>query len=298
MRDVLADLAERFPGLGRQVLEDGEGIAPFVNVYLNSEDVRTLDGLDTEVRPGSTVILLPAMAGGERTLTPSLLETIGDTPLVELPRLAPHDGRPALRQARGPEPDGLDQGSRRQGDDRGRRGLRRARARPRAARADERQHGHLARLRGPAQGLSAHLRPPRTPLPSASGSSSSTARASCTPRPRRAPTAPSGSLCRWRSGIRAGSCPSSTATRPTPAPTTRVRAPRLQTPSRRSTPSSPVSGPAAPSWAQGTGSESFPELIVAAAEPLQGDLVYGLRSLADGYVPPILDVASSTGRCS
>ena len=79
MRDVLADLAERFPGLGRQVLEDGDGIAPFVNVYLDSEDVRTLDGLDTPVREDSTVILLPAMAGGERTLTPSLLETIGST---------------------------------------------------------------------------------------------------------------------------------------------------------------------------------------------------------------------------
>jgi len=92
MREVLADLAERFPGLGRQVLEDGDGIAPFVNVYLDSEDVRTLEGLDTQVREGSTVILLPAMAGGERTLTPSLLETIGDTPLVELPRLAPHPG--------------------------------------------------------------------------------------------------------------------------------------------------------------------------------------------------------------
>jgi cysteine synthase len=37
--------------------------------------------------------------------------------------------------------------------------------------------------------------------------------------------------------------------------------------------------------------ESNPELVVAAAEPLQGDLVYGLRSLADGYVPPILDLA-------
>ena len=37
--------------------------------------------------------------------------------------------------------------------------------------------------------------------------------------------------------------------------------------------------------------ESFPDVLVAAAEPLQGDLVYGLRSLADGYVPPILDVA-------
>jgi cysteine synthase B len=37
--------------------------------------------------------------------------------------------------------------------------------------------------------------------------------------------------------------------------------------------------------------ESFPELVVAAAEPLPGDEVMGLRSLADGYVPPILDVS-------
>ncbi|MGZ8702357.1 MAG: MoaD/ThiS family protein [Gaiellaceae bacterium] len=46
-----------------QLVEDGD-IAPFVNVYVEGEDVRTLDGLETEVRPGSTVILLPAMAGG------------------------------------------------------------------------------------------------------------------------------------------------------------------------------------------------------------------------------------------
>ena len=38
--------------------------APFVNVYVEGEDVRTLDGLETPVREGSTVILLPAMAGG------------------------------------------------------------------------------------------------------------------------------------------------------------------------------------------------------------------------------------------
>src|SRR5687767_13120077 len=37
--------------------------------------------------------------------------------------------------------------------------------------------------------------------------------------------------------------------------------------------------------------ESFPDLVVAAAEPLPGDPVMGLRSLADGYVPPILDVS-------
>jgi cysteine synthase B len=37
--------------------------------------------------------------------------------------------------------------------------------------------------------------------------------------------------------------------------------------------------------------ESFPDVVVAAAEPLPGDPVMGLRSLADGYVPPILDVS-------
>ena len=105
VRELLADLAERYPALGRQVLEDG-GVAPFVNVYLDNEDVRTLDGLDTPVRESSTLILLPAMAGGERTLTPSILETIGDTPLVELPRLAPHGGIRLYAKLEGANPTG------------------------------------------------------------------------------------------------------------------------------------------------------------------------------------------------
>jgi molybdopterin converting factor small subunit len=63
VRDLLDDLTERFPSLRGQVFEDGE-IAAFVNVYVEGEDVRTLDGLDTAVATGSTVILLPAMAGG------------------------------------------------------------------------------------------------------------------------------------------------------------------------------------------------------------------------------------------
>jgi molybdopterin converting factor small subunit len=61
--ELLDDLMSRFPALRRQLVEDGD-LAPFVNVYVEGEDVRTLDGLETEVRPGSTVILLPAMAGG------------------------------------------------------------------------------------------------------------------------------------------------------------------------------------------------------------------------------------------
>jgi sulfur-carrier protein len=63
VRELLDDLMGRFPALRRQLVEDDD-LAPFVNVYVEGEDVRTLDGLDTEVQPGATVILLPAMAGG------------------------------------------------------------------------------------------------------------------------------------------------------------------------------------------------------------------------------------------
>jgi sulfur-carrier protein len=62
VREVLADISGRYPALEQQLFEDGD-LAPFVNVYVGGEDVRTLDGLETRVN-GSSVILLPAMAGG------------------------------------------------------------------------------------------------------------------------------------------------------------------------------------------------------------------------------------------
>jgi molybdopterin converting factor small subunit len=61
--DVLDDLVERHPALGPQLLADGE-LAPFVNVFVGGEDIRTLDGTETPVRNGDSLILLPAMAGG------------------------------------------------------------------------------------------------------------------------------------------------------------------------------------------------------------------------------------------
>ena len=63
VREVLDDLASRFPALGARILDNG-GVAPFVNIYVEGEDVRTREGLDTPVDEASTVILLPAMAGG------------------------------------------------------------------------------------------------------------------------------------------------------------------------------------------------------------------------------------------
>ena len=66
VREVMEDLARRLPALGTRVYSDGE-LQPFVNVYVDGEDVRTRDGLDTPVGDTSTVILLPAMAGGALT---------------------------------------------------------------------------------------------------------------------------------------------------------------------------------------------------------------------------------------
>jgi sulfur-carrier protein len=63
VRELLEDLSDRLPALGSRVYGEG-AIQPFVNVYVDGEDVRTRDGLDTPVRDSSTIILLPAMAGG------------------------------------------------------------------------------------------------------------------------------------------------------------------------------------------------------------------------------------------
>jgi molybdopterin converting factor small subunit len=63
VRELLEDLTSRLPALGARIYGNGE-IRTFVNVYVDGEDVRTRDGLDTPVRESSTVILLPAMAGG------------------------------------------------------------------------------------------------------------------------------------------------------------------------------------------------------------------------------------------
>jgi molybdopterin synthase sulfur carrier subunit len=71
VRELLDDLMGRFPALRGQLLEQDE-LVPFVNVYVEGEDVRTKDGLETRVDDGSTVILLPAMAGGAMSQGQSL----------------------------------------------------------------------------------------------------------------------------------------------------------------------------------------------------------------------------------
>ena len=63
VRELLEDLTGRMPALGERIY-DGDEVQPFVNVYVDGEDVRTLGGLDAPVRDGATIVLLPAMAGG------------------------------------------------------------------------------------------------------------------------------------------------------------------------------------------------------------------------------------------
>jgi MoaD family protein len=64
--EVLKALIAEFPDTSAQLFGDDGELNRYVNVYLNDEDVRVLDGLDTAVKDGDTVVILPAMAGGSR----------------------------------------------------------------------------------------------------------------------------------------------------------------------------------------------------------------------------------------
>lgn len=292
LREVLADLAERFPGLGHHVLDGGDEIAPFVNVYLDSEDVRTLDGLDTPVGESSTVILLPAMAGGERTLTPSLLETIGDTPLVELPRLAPHPGVRLYAKLEGQNPTGSIK-------------------------------DRVAKAMIEAAEATGELEPGRELLEPTSGNTgislAMVAKLKGYPLTCVIPENATSERLKLLElyGARLVFSPASEGSNGAVRLALRLaeRDPRYFMPFQYANEANPrahyegtgaeiadalphvdalVAGLGTGGTLMGAGDrlrESFPGLLVAAAEPLQGDLVYGLRSLADGYVPPILDVS-------
>jgi molybdopterin synthase sulfur carrier subunit len=65
--DALRALVAAHPGAQRQLFATDGALNRYVNVYLNDEDVRVLDGLETPVAAGDTVVILPAMAGGSFT---------------------------------------------------------------------------------------------------------------------------------------------------------------------------------------------------------------------------------------
>jgi molybdopterin synthase sulfur carrier subunit len=63
LREVIEQLESDHPGIKDRLLDDGD-LRRFVNVYVNDEDVRFMSGLDTAVRDGDVVVMLPAVAGG------------------------------------------------------------------------------------------------------------------------------------------------------------------------------------------------------------------------------------------
>jgi [CysO sulfur-carrier protein]-thiocarboxylate-dependent cysteine synthase len=292
LRDLLSDLAERFPSLGKQVLGNGTELAPFVNVYVDNEDVRTLEGLDTPLRADATVILLPAMAGGERTLTTSLLEAVGSTPLVELPRLAPHEGVRLYAKLEGQNPTGSIK-------------------------------DRIAKTMVEAAEASGELEPGRALLEPTSGNTgislAMVAKLKGYPLTCVLPenSTPERIKLLQLYGAEIVFSPAAEGSNGAVRLALRLaeREPRYFMLNQYGNEANPrahyegtgaeiadalprvdalVAGLGTGGTLMGAGDrlrESFPDVIVAAAEPLQGDLVYGLRSLADGYVPPILDVS-------
>ena len=292
VRELLADLAERFPVLGSQVLESGNEIAPFVNVYVNNEDVRTLEGLETPVGDGTTVILLPAMAGGERTLTSSLLEAIGQTPLVEVPRLAPDGGARIFAKLEGQNPTGSIK-------------------------------DRIAKTMIEAAEAAGELEPGRELLEPTSGNTgislAMVAKLKGYPLTCVLPENATPERIRMLElyGAEVLFSPANEGSNGAVRYALRLaeRDPRyfmLNQYANEANPRAHYEGtgaeiaealPRVDAFVAGLGTggtlmgagerlrESFPDVLVAAAEPFQGDLVYGLRSLADGYVPPILDVS-------
>jgi molybdopterin converting factor small subunit len=64
VKEVLAALTARFPDLGQRLFQSEDALNRFINVYVNDEDIRFLDNLDTPVKPGDELAIVPAIAGG------------------------------------------------------------------------------------------------------------------------------------------------------------------------------------------------------------------------------------------
>jgi len=64
LKDVIAALDVAYPGLKDRILEPEGRVREFVNIFVNEEDVRFLQGPETELRAGDRVSILPAVAGG------------------------------------------------------------------------------------------------------------------------------------------------------------------------------------------------------------------------------------------
>jgi cysteine synthase B len=297
VREVLDDLVDRHPALASQILENG-GLAPFVNVYVGGEDVRTLDGLDTEVPRGGTVILLPAMAGGSSpswsrpAVASSLLDLVGSTPLVELPRLSPKPSVKLYAKLEGQNPTGSIK-------------------------------DRVAKAMIEAAEASGELEPGRALLEPTSGNTGISLALVAALKgypltcvlPENATPERTRLLRLYGAEIVLSPAAEGSNGAVRLALEMAEADPRWFVPFQYANEANPrahyegtgaeivdalervdvlVAGLGTGGTLMGAGErvrEAFPDAVVAAAEPLPGDHVMGLRSLDDGYVPPILDVS-------
>jgi sulfur-carrier protein len=63
VKAVLADLVAKYPGLNSRLFDNGQ-MRRFINLFLNNEDIRYLSNLDTAVKDGDDLAIIPAVAGG------------------------------------------------------------------------------------------------------------------------------------------------------------------------------------------------------------------------------------------
>ena len=64
IRDAIAELQSRYPGIKERLLDDDGSVRRFVNVYVNEEDIRFLQNQETPIKDGDEVSIIPAIAGG------------------------------------------------------------------------------------------------------------------------------------------------------------------------------------------------------------------------------------------
>jgi molybdopterin synthase sulfur carrier subunit len=64
--DLIEDLERQYPGLRDRLVEENGELRRFINIYVNQEDVRFLQGEKTSLKDGDEVVIVPAIAGGQR----------------------------------------------------------------------------------------------------------------------------------------------------------------------------------------------------------------------------------------
>lgn len=65
LKEVLENLEKNYPGFRERLFDDNGDLRRFVNIFVNDEDVRFLKGVDTELKDGDEVSIIPAIAGGK-----------------------------------------------------------------------------------------------------------------------------------------------------------------------------------------------------------------------------------------